>query len=59
MLESKDYSFFSSNWNWMDNFIYFFFLFRCPCAIVVDSGYSSTHIVPFMEDKIISEGVKR
>ncbi|CEP12602.1 hypothetical protein [Parasitella parasitica] len=29
------------------------------CALVVDSGYSFTHIVPFLKGKAISEGVRR
>uniref|UniRef100_A0A183BI80 Actin-related protein 6 n=1 Tax=Globodera pallida TaxID=36090 RepID=A0A183BI80_GLOPA len=30
-----------------------------PCCIVVDSGHSFTHIVPFVEGKIVREGIIR
>lgn len=29
------------------------------CALIVDSGYSFTHIVPFLKGKAIPEGVRR
>lgn len=29
------------------------------CALVVDSGYSFTHIVPFLKGKVLSKGVRR
>ncbi|KAI8365927.1 actin family [Radiomyces spectabilis] len=29
------------------------------CALVVDSGYSFTHIVPFVKEKPIAKGIKR
>lgn len=30
-----------------------------PCALVVDIGFSSTHIVPIIQDKVYHAGVKR
>ncbi|KAG0175351.1 Actin- protein 6 [Apophysomyces sp. BC1015] len=29
------------------------------CALIVDSGFSFTHIVPFLKDKPIAKGIKR
>lgn len=29
------------------------------CTLVVDSGYSFTHIVPFMKGKLVAKGIRR
>lgn len=29
------------------------------CTLIVDSGYSFTHIVPFMKGKAVSKGIRR
>ena len=32
---------------------------ECPCCLVVDTGYSFTHIVPYYQGRMLLEGIRR